>query len=73
MPTPDNRILEVDIALLKHRVEELEKKVEEQDNEIKVHHDYMTRFGGIQAAILAMGAVAGTLITWALSFWGKGG
>jgi len=61
--------LDVDIAILKHKVEDLEKEVAEQREEIKVHHDYMTRFGGIQAAILAMGAVAGTLITWVLSVW----
>jgi hypothetical protein len=74
MVTSRNKIppaVEVEIALLKHKVDDLEKKVDLQEKEIQIHHDYMTRFGGIQAAILAIGAVTGTIITWAISFLGK--
>jgi hypothetical protein len=61
--------LELQVALLKQKIEIFEKEIEELKREQKFQHDAMSKVGGAYYAVLAMGATVGTLITWVINLW----
>jgi hypothetical protein len=62
---------DIDIALLQRSVIEIEKTLGEHTKQLQSIRDYVSRSGGIQAAVLGIGTLLGTVISWAISMWNK--